>query len=530
MGTGTGERPLDVDRRSPPAVGIDLGTTNSVLAYVDPSGRPRSVANSEGDLLTPSVVFFENTDVIVGKEALKAFSAHAAEVARCMKRDLGRRYFPQEIQGRHFPPEALQACVLNKLRQDAARVLGELGPVVITVPAYFDEARRKVTQDAGFMAGLEVLDIINEPTAAAIAFGFEDDQPRDAATPDRPLRILVYDLGGGTFDVTIMEIVGSDYTTLATDGDVRLGGEDWDARLVDHVADAFRARHGVDPREDLNARARLWRDCEDAKRTLSSRAQATVHFDHRQRDLRLEITRVAFERMTGDLLERTLFTTRQTLRAAGLDWSQVDRVLLVGGSTRMPAVVAALRELTGKEPDVSVAADEAVAYGAALHAQRRMESSRGVPPRFSIRNVNAHSLGVVAIDPRTQQRRNAVIIPRNTPIPVSFKRIFKTQKAGQASILVQIVEGESLRAEECAAVGRCTVADLPRQLPAQSPVEVRFDYLDNGRLRVLVKVIGTDRWNQLEIHREQGLNVDQLRAWRDFVTGNTTAIGGEERS
>lgn len=502
----------------PLAVGIDLGTTYSALAYLDPQGRPRTVANAEGDLLTPSVVFFEDEGVIVGKEALKAVASHATDVARCMKRDLGRRFYPRELAGRHFPPEALQAWVLNKLRRDASRVLGDLRSVVVTVPAYFDEVRRKATQDAGYMAGLDVMDIINEPTAAAIAFGF-GSFPTGGATRSRPQRLVVYDLGGGTFDVTVMEIVDNQFITLATDGDVRLGGEDWDSRLVDLVAEAFRKEHGTDPRDDANSLGRLWRECEEAKRGLSVRSKVTIVCDHHHATSRVPVTREKFEEVTRDLLDRTAFTTRQTLQAAGLRWDQIDQVLLVGGATRMPAIIDRVRQLSGKEPDASVAADEAVAFGAALHAGRLLDLKQGVTPHFSIRNVNSHSLGVVGTDPVSNQNRNAIIIPRNTPLPVHCKRIFKTQKANQSSVLVQIVEGENAQAEECIPIGRCTIRDLPAGLPAQTPIEIRFQYEENGRLTVLAKVAGTDRWTKRELTRENHLGESQLQAWRTFVTG-----------
>jgi molecular chaperone DnaK len=515
---------LNADTTSEPVlrpVGIDLGTTYSAVAYLDPLGRPQTVPNQEGDKLTPSVVFFDEQAVIVGKEALKAITTNAVDIAQCMKRELGRRFYDKELGGRHYPPEALEAWVLDKLRRDASRVLGDVRQVVITVPAYFDEVRRKATQDAGYIAGLEVMDIINEPTAAAIAFGYEQGFLREAASRSHLIRILVYDLGGGTFDVTVMEIQGTDFITLATDGDVLLGGLDWDSRLVDLVAEEFLRTHGQDPREDPNTSGRLWRDCEDAKRTLSARHKASIPCSYHGEDLRVEVTRQQFEDATRDLLDRTAFTTRQSLQAAGLDWRQIDRVLLVGGSTRMPAVQQMLRQLSGKEPDASIAADEAVAYGAALHASQLISRHRGLPPPFSIRNVNPHSLGVVATEPTTRRRRNAIIIPRNTPLPVTAKRIFRTQRADQGSVLVQIVEGESAAADQCVQLGRCTVRDLPRGLPPQTPVEVRFRYEENGRLTVLVNVAGTSGWVQREITRENSLTAEQLRTWRQFVTASS---------
>jgi len=390
---------------------------------------------------------------------------------------------------------------------------------VITVPAYFDEVRRKATQDAGYIAGFEVMDIINEPTAAAVAFGFQEGFLSEDGSSSKPQKILVYDLGGGTFDVTVMEIRDRQFNALATDGDVRLGGRDWDQRLVDFVAEAFIRKFGLDPREDPNTEGRLWRECEDAKRTLSARQRAAVAFEYRDQAVRMEVTRDKFEEITLDLLDRTSFTTRQTMQAAGLDWKDLDRVLLVGGSTRMPAVTNMLKELSGKNPDRSVSPDEAVAQGAALHAGLLLARHEGRAPRFQITNVNSHSLGVVATDAATKRRRNAILIPRNTPLPVAAKREFKTQKVGQRSILVQIVEGESASPDDCSQIGRCTVRDLPPGLPKLTPIEVRFRYLDNGRLTVSVRVTGTDKSLKHEILRENSLTQDQLNSWRKYISG-----------
>ena len=502
-----------------PAIGIDLGTTYSVICKLDEQGRPQTLINAEGDKLTPSVVFFEDGNIVVGKEAVKALATDADRVAECAKRDLGSRFFHNPLGGRRYPPEALQAWVLNKLRLDAQKQIGRFSRAVITVPAYFDEVRRKSTMDAGYIAGLEVLDIINEPTAAAVAFGYEHGFMRPEHAGDERKRILVYDLGGGTFDVTVMEIGGPQFTALATDGDVLLGGRDWDQRLVDHVAEDFKRRFGVDPRDEASAAGRLWRECEDAKRTLSARTKATIACDYAGHAVRVEVTRQQFQDLTRDLLDRTTFTTRQTLEAAGLTWEQIDRILLVGGSSRMPAVVEMLRALSGKEPDCSVSPDEAVAHGAALHAGLLLAKQHGRPPSFRIRNVNSHSLGVVATDAKTRRQRNAILIPRNTPLPVAARRIFKTQKTGQRSILVRIVEGESLSPEDCSQLGKCSVRNLPPNLPLQTPIEVRFRYEENGRLTVNVRVEGTKAELQHELTRENSLTQDHLDSWRKYVSG-----------
>jgi molecular chaperone DnaK len=503
-----------------PAVGIDLGTTFSAVARLDDSGKPVTLINAEGDKITPSVIFLEGDNVVVGKEAVKALATDAAEVAECAKRDLGRRTFHKPLGGRQYPPEALQAWILNKMRVDAQRQIGDFSKVVITVPAYFDETRRKATQDAGYIAGFEVMDIINEPTAAAVAFGFEKgflnlDRPEENTARN----ILVYDLGGGTFDVTVMKIEGRDFIALATDGDVQLGGKDWDQRLVDFVAEDFIRKFKVDPREDPNVNGRLWREAEDAKRTLSARLKTQIAIDYRGHAVRVEITRQQFDDMTRDLLDRTAFTTRQTLQAAGLQWTDLDRVLLVGGSTRMPAVPAMLKGLSGREPDASVSPDEAVAHGAALHAGILLDKYEGRAPNFKIRNVNSHSLGVVATDTATKRKRNAILVPRNTPLPVSAKRIFKTQKLNQQSILVQIVEGESASPDDCSRLGKCVVRNLPPDLPKQTPIEVRFKYEENGRLTVVVAVQGSGAVLKHELTRENSLTADQLDSWRRYISG-----------
>lgn len=506
-----------MSRQRQPAVGIDLGTTFSVVAWLDEVERPQTLNNAEGDKLTPSAVLFDGTETIIGKEALKALATDAERVALCAKLELGQRMFNKVLAGRQYPPEALEACVLNKLRLDSQRQIGAYEKVVVTVPAYFDETRRKATQDAGYMAGFDVMDIINEPTAAALAFGYQQGFLSPGGEAPSRKRILVYDLGGGTFDVTVMEIQGRDFTALATDGDVRLGGHDWDQRLVDLVAEEFIRQHGVDPRDDANARGRLWRDCEDAKRTLSARRKTTISCLFQGRGARIEVSRERFEEITRDLLDRTSFTTRQTLQAAGLEWNDIDHVLLVGGSTRMPAVREMLQMLSGKAPDHSVSPDEAVAHGAALHAGLLLDRHQGKSPNFRVRNVNSHSLGVVATEPSTQRRRNAILIPRNSPLPASAKRTFRTQKASQRSILVRVVEGENASPDDCSQIGKCSVRALPPNLPPQTPIEVIFRYAENGRLTVVVEVAGKRVAH--EFQRENSLTQEQLDSWRQFISG-----------
>ncbi len=502
-----------------PAVGIDLGTTNSVVAYLDATGRPQTLANTEGDKTTPSVVLFDDADVIVGKEAIKAMATDMERVAESVKRELGHQVFHKTLGGCSYPPEALQAWILNKLRNDAQKAIGSFDRIVITVPAYFDEVRRKATQDAGYMAGFEMIDIINEPTAAAVAAGFQQGYLRSGDEAGEAKVVLVYDLGGGTFDVTAMRIGGGEYITLATDGDVRLGGRDWDQRLLDYVAEDFIRTHGMDPRGEPNSLGRLLRECEDVKRTLSARSRAHIVCNCGGRSHRVAVTRREFEIMTRDLLDRTAFTTRETIRAAELQWSDIDRVLLVGGATRMPAVHAMLKELSGREPDMSVSPDESVAHGAALYAGFLRDQAAGRTPDIRIGNVNSHSLGIAGVDPHTKSKQTAVLIRKNTQLPASASRVFSTSKRGQRSVLVQIVEGENASPDDCVQIGRCVVRDLPRDLPAQTPVEVSFRYETNGRLTVRVRIAGLDRNLRYEIVRENMLSEEQRNEWRQHICG-----------
>jgi molecular chaperone DnaK len=502
-----------------PAVGIDLGTTFSVICKLDETGAPSTLVNAEGDRITPSVVLFDGEEVIVGREALKGFATEAEKVAECSKRDMGYRVFHKVLENKQYPPEVIEAFILNKLRLDAQSQIGSFSKVVITVPAYFDEVRRKATQDAGYIAGFEVLDIINEPTAAALAFSFQHGY-MDGSNGNKSERILVYDLGGGTFDVTVMEVRGNECVALSTDGDVRLGGWDWDQRLVDLVAEGFIRQFYVDPREDPRTAGKLWRECEEAKRTLSARQKATVPCDYRGFSGQIEVTRQQFEEATQDLLDRTRFTSCQALKAANLEWDGIDRILLVGGSTRMPMVKAMIKQISGKEADASVAADEAVAQGAAIHAGHMLAKAQGQPQSYTIKNVNSHSLGVVGTDPLTRRKRNGILIPRNTTLPVTAKRTFRTQRAQQRSILVQVVEGESASPDDCTHIGRCTVSKLPADLPVGSPIDVLFHYQPDGRLKVRVSLPNTDTQVETEFARENSLSKEHLDGWRRYISGS----------
>lgn len=503
---------------NPSAIGIDLGTTYSVIAYVNDAGRPETIPNSEGDLLTPSVVFFDDETVIIGKEAAKASVTNLQDVAVCPKREMGSRLYHKQFGDRKYPPEALQAWILNKLKNDAARTAGNVKKAVITVPAYFDEVRRKATMDAGYMAGLDVQDIINEPTAAAIAYGYQSGWIDEDGLADEPQNVLVYDLGGGTFDVTLMRIRKHVFKTIATDGDMRLGGHDWDQKLIDYVAEKFLSMHGFDPREDDGSLGRLLRDCKEAKETLSVRSKTTIECSLGANSLKVEIPREKFHELTIDLLDRTDFTVRQTLKAAQMSWADVDRVLLVGGSTRMPAVREMLASVSGKEPDTSLSPDEAVSHGAAMRSAMLQGNQNSAVRPAEISNVNSHSLGVVARDVESGRSQVVKLIPRNTPLPVTARRVFKTHRLDQESILVQIVEGESSLPDDCSSIGRCSIWDLPESIPIGTPIEVKFRYAENGRLNIKVKV-GSDeeRAFRYQLERPNSLTQEQLDSWREYI-------------
>ncbi len=504
----------------PVAVGIDLGTTYSAISFVDEQGRPCSIENTGGENLTPSVVFFDDDGHVVGREARMAGVMDPDRVADCAKRDMGRPHYRKLVAGESIPPEVVSSIVLRTLKADAERKLGPVTKVVITVPAYFDEPRRRATMDAGRLAGLEVLDIVNEPTAAAVCYGYESGFVRTAASgagDQQRRRVLVYDLGGGTFDVTLLEIQGNSFRTLATDGDVRLGGKDWDERLVELVAERFAEEHGDDPREDPASLQELWESVEAAKKSLTELKKAQVYVNHLGKRGRVEVTRDEFEDVTAPLLDRTQHTTELVVRQAGASWDEIDRVLLVGGSTRMPMVTAMLEELTGRPVDRSLSPDVSVAHGAALYAQLLLSRSSGVEPSFELTNVNSHSLGIVGLDKETGRKVNHVLIPKNTALPCTVDKVCRTAKENQRSVKLEVLEGESPRPDQCTLVGVSSVRDLPETLPAGTRVHVRYEYEANGRLQVSAKIDGHDERVSAVFAREGDIDAGEMQIWSEYV-------------
>lgn len=503
-------------------VGIDLGTTYSAMACIDETGQSQIVINGEGDMLTPSVVLFEDDEVIVGKEAKKVTVLKTDRIATCVKRDMGKPVYSKPINGRYLPPEVIQSYILKKIKKDISSKVGPDFNAIITVPAFFDEPRRKATYDAGQMAGIKVLDIVNEPTAAALAFGERLGYLTRFGAPKERINVIVYDLGGGTFDVTLIDMQAGDLRTVCTDGDVQLGGHDWDMRLVDYLSEEFMKEHSDDPRKSPESFQRLLSDAEQTKHTLSARTQTKVRVDHNGKSSVIPVTRDVFEMRTADLLERTRYTTRNLLKTAGLEWKNIGRILLTGGSTRMPMVSNMLKELSeGLEPDHGVNPDEAVARGAAIYAGYLLaaKGESGHEPTFDVTNVNAHSLGIEGYDPQTMRRRNSILIPRNTALPAKHTEVCMTKEPNQKTVVIQVLEGESSNPDECTSIGRTVIRNLPPNLPQGWPVEVTYEYGVNGRLSVRASVKDTDREVKLELERDESMSDSRITQWRKVIAG-----------
>jgi len=504
-------------------VGIDLGTTFSAVAALDDRGRPYTLPNRDGEILTPSAVYLSPSgEAVVGQPALDVMTEQPDRVAVLMKRRIGLPEYGRKVAGRDFRPETLSAVVLRKLVQDAEQQVGPVTQAVITVPAYFDDTRRKATMDAGRIAGLDVLDILDEPSAAALAYtvqaGAGAEIPENA-----PRTVVVYDLGGGTFDVTMVKLSKKKFQVLAIEGDVRLGGKDWDDRLVNHVAEQFRQQFGSDPRQDEQSLAMLQAAAERAKRTLSKVEQASVTVVHAGQKLTLPVTRAEFEALTRDLLIRTRLTTQHVLGQAGLTWDKVDRVLMVGGSTHMPMTGKMLRELTGKEPDRSLAVSEVVARGAAVHAgiaaakHAALKNPAGGDLLDGVVeiSVNAHSLGVEIR--QGEERLNNKLIPKNTQLPAASSRVYYTVGENQTRVRVRILQGEANQSAACIPVGECWIDGLPANLPKGSPVQVRCGVGANGRIEVMALDMTSGRMARAEIHRTGGLDDDAIRKEAEWV-------------
>ncbi len=503
-------------------VGIDLGTTYSSIARLGADGQPTSLLNADGRNITPSVVLLgDDGQVVVGPTFERSSQESADHIVEAVKRQMGNKDYFVVYQNKKLSPEFISALILKKMKQDAEKAIGPITNAVITVPYYFNDVRRKATQDAGRIAGLNVVDIINEPTAATLAYAWMKGELGRSDLKQEAKTILVYDLGGGTFDVTVVRYTPTQFRVLATDGDVMLGGIDWTKRITDHVAEQFARKFNEDPRQDPEAMRDFSANCEDAKRALSTKTQIPLTVYFRGKTLSLQFTRKDFERMTADLLQRTRDTTELVLQQAGVEIGTLHEVVLVGGSTYMPAVETMLAEVCHRQPlrDLGLLRpEEAVAQGAAIHAAileaRENRGAAGLSDLVTNRlrsvktsDVNSHSLGVKVSSPADKSKKiNHIMIPRNSQIPFNVSQKFVTNSANQKSIHVYILEGDATDPDACTQIGDFRILDLPANLPAGSPVEVTYSYDANGRISATAKELAGNRVATTEIVRDSGLS------------------------
>lgn len=492
-------------------IGIDLGTTNSAVAVLE-GGEAKIIPNPEGNRTTPSVVSFKNGEIQVGEVAKRQAVTNLNTVAS-IKRYMGDASYKVEIEGKKYTPQEISAMTLQYLKGYAEEYLGEkVTKAVITVPAYFNDAQRQATKDAGKIAGLEVERIVNEPTAAALAYGLDK--------VDHEEKILVFDLGGGTFDVSILELGDGVFDVLATSGDNHLGGDDFDNKIIDHLVSEFKKENGIDLSQDKMAMQRLKDAAEKAKKDLSGVTQTQISLPFITAGaagplhLEMTLTRAKFDQLTADLVERTKDPVRRALSDAGLSQSEIDQVILVGGSTRIPAVVEAVRKETGKEPNKSVNPDEVVAMGAAIQGG----VISGDVKDIVLLDVTPLSLGI-----ETMGGVFTKLIDRNTTIPTSKSQVFSTAADNQPAVDVHVLQGERPMAQDNKTLGRFQLTDIPPAPRGVPQIEVTFDIDKNGIVNVRAKDLGTQKEQAITIKSSSGLSDEEIERMVKDAEANAEA-------
>ena len=479
------------------AVGIDLGTTNSVVAVLE-GGEPSVIANAEGNRTTPSIVAFKSEEVLVGELAKRQAITNPDNTVRSIKRQVGTNW-KETFEGKEYTPQEISARILQKLKRDAESYLGDdVTEAVFTVPAYFNDAERQATKEAGQIAGLNVLRIINEPTAASLAYGLENSEDQ---------KILVFDLGGGTFDVSVLEISEGVFEVKSTSGDSKLGGDDWDQRVIDWLIEKFKSSTGIDLSKDKMAIQRVQEGAEKAKIELSSTSETEINLpfitanDAGPQHLLEKLSRSEFEKITADLVERTKEPVEKALSDAGMKFSEIDHIILVGGSTRMPAVQELVKTLTGKDPHKGVNPDEVVASGAAIQAG----VLKGDVKDVLLLDVTPLTLGV-----ETKGGIMTKMIERNTTIPTKRSEVFSTAENNQTQVEIHILQGERDMASGNKSLGRFTLTDIPAAMAGTPQIEVTFDIDANGIVNVNAKDLGTGKEQAITITGGTALEDDEI--------------------
>ncbi|QAV33206.1 molecular chaperone DnaK [Fervidobacterium changbaicum] len=485
-------------------VGIDLGTTNSVIAWMKPDGTVEVIPNAEGSRTTPSIVSFTKTgEILVGEPAKRQLILNSDRTIKSIKRKMGSDY-KVRIDDKEYTPQEISALILKKLKKDAEEYLGgEIKKAVITCPAYFNDAQRQATKEAGIIAGLEVLRIINEPTAAALAYGL------DKMEGER--KVLVYDLGGGTFDVSILEIGGGVIQVIATSGNNHLGGDDFDQRIMDYIIDEFKKQHGVDLRNDKQALQRIRDAAEKAKIELSTKLETDISLPYITATaegplhLEMKLTRAMFESLTRDLVEKTREPIERALSDAKLSPQDIDEIILVGGMTRVPMVQKFIKDIFGKEPNKSVNPDEAVAIGAAIQAAILAGTEGAKDKDVVLVDVTPLTLGVEVKGGLLEP-----IIPRNTTIPVKKSKIFTTAEDGQTSVEVRVYQGERAMARDNIFLGSFQLVGIPPAPRGVPQIEVTFDIDADGIVHVSAKDLGTGKEQSMVVTGRHQLSSDEI--------------------